>query len=205
MVSSQKIAIIDIGIGNINSVYNAIYHVGYDPVVVKESSLLDEFQHIILPGVGHFSTGAIRLTNSGFSEKIKHLSKNGHYILGICLGMQLLFNDSEEAPKEKGLSLINGSVKQFPNKREFPIPHIGWNNLSIVTNDPILEGINNNLDFYFVHSFHANCQEDFILGYSDYSINFPAVVKNKNIYGIQFHPEKSQENGLIILENFCRL
>lgn len=204
MVSTSEIAIIDIGIGNISSVRNAIYHIGYDPIVVSNPDMLINYEHIILPGVGHFGAAAKKLSSSGFYDAIVDHVYKEKPLLGICLGMQLLFTDSEEAAGTKGLGFIDGSIISFPESDHYPTPHVGWNNLTIKNKESnLFYNIKNDIDFYFVHSFHAVTDTEYILASSNYGLEFPAIVQKNNVYGIQFHPEKSQSNGLQLLENFC--
>jgi glutamine amidotransferase len=206
VVSSREVAIIDIGIGNIGSVYNAIYSLGYDPEIVQDPESLREFDRIILPGVGNFGAAMRKMESCGFIDSIREFALSGCPVLGICLGMQLLLAKSEESLGIDGLGLIPGDVKSFGNDSGYPVPHMGWNDLTLAKSEhPIFTDVKDCRDFYFVHSFHACVSEEFILASAFYPNKFAAVIGNDNVIGMQFHPEKSQVNGLKLLENFMSL
>ena len=194
------IAIIDYGAGNIFSVKNALDFIGLNSKLTNSADEIRSADAIILPGVGAFPWAMNKLNESGLVEVIREEAHKKPF-LGICLGMQLLFDKGYEFEETEGLSLINGTV----NKMEEPnlsIPHIGWNKLEILNSCPLLEGLSDNEYVYFVHSYKAECGDENISAYCEYGHRVPALVFNGNIYGAQFHPEKSGKTGLKILKNF---
>ncbi|REL30276.1 imidazole glycerol phosphate synthase subunit HisH [Thalassotalea euphylliae] len=202
------IGILDIGLGNIQSVYNAIYENGYDPVLVNQPEQLRELSHFIMPGVGNFSAVSQMLAKSGFDRAIKNLIAEGKPTLGICLGMQLLASFSREVvgdeKQAEGLDIIPAQVLPIADTVSLPVPHVGWNEAKIAQKHPIFENIKNLRDFYFVHSYHMQCQRsEHVLATTDYQHSLVCIVAKDNVVGVQFHPEKSQKNGMQLLENFC--
>lgn len=198
------IGILNVGLGNIQSVYNAIYENGYDPVLVDSPEQLEELTHFVLPGVGNFSAVMSLLDQLGFIEPIKAYIDSGKPTLGICLGMQLLAAIGTEGGQSTGLGFIPAKVESLDKSLGFRIPHVGWNEVSFAQQHPIFEDIKDHRDFYFVHSFHMTCSEpQHVLATTDYCQGFVSVVGAKNVVGVQFHPEKSQKNGMQLLENFC--
>lgn len=201
-------AIIDYGVGNLFSLMSSLDYVGIDTKLTDDEKIIKNADSIILPGVGAFRDAVAKLEkiNGGILKNtIIDEAKKGKLILGICLGMQMFFDKSYEYGEYNGLGLIKGSicpiVKDLKNK-DLKVPHMGWNNLNIKKEDKIFKYINNMEHVYFVHSYYAkNCEES-IIADSEYEINIPAVVKNNNVYGIQFHPEKSGSTGLNILKGF---
>ena len=143
------------------------------------------------------------IQRAGLINPILAYAAAGRPILGICLGMQLLFSAGEEGGESDGLGLIPGTVRRFEEHASFQIPHVGWNDVSLVHQHPLWRGIKPGVDFYFVHSYRVLCDPQFVVGKTDYGEEFPSAVANKNVVGVQFHPEKSQRNGLRMLENFC--
>ncbi len=201
------IAIIDYNMGNLRSVENAFNKIGTETKIVKDPEKLINFDKVILPGVGAFGDAMKHLQSSGMKEAINNYAKSGKPMLGVCLGMQLLFESSEEFGSHKGLGLIEGEVKAFDtSKFQIPlkVPHMGWNDI-IVKESPLFHGLPKNFYLYFVHSFHVVCDEKFVIGSTHYGYDFPSAVQKENIYGFQPHPEKSHENGLKILQNFTEL
>jgi len=198
------IAIIDYGGGNLRSVQNGFAAAGFPTIVTDEPHLLDDADGFVLPGVGAFGQAMKNLRESGLGQLLLRRVAAGVPLLGICLGLQLLFEKSVEKGEHAGLGLIEGAVVPFPSVLK--VPQIGWNQLSIRREHPLLEGINQGDYFYFVHSFYA-CPTDsaVILASADYGGDFPAVVQKDHLFGIQFHPEKSSRLGLQILKNFGRL
>ncbi len=191
------IAIVDYGAGNLKSILKAVEKAGGKAVVTSERVIIESADAIILPGVGAFET-AIR--NMGpISE---YLIKADVPVLGICLGMQLFADESEEGGLHKGLGIIRGRVIRFPD-RVGKIPHMGWN-LVIATEHPLFEEIKEGY-FYFVHSYYFKTAESNVIGVTEYGIEFPSAVARDNIMGVQFHPEKSGKNGLRVLENFVSM
>ncbi|MBS3886611.1 MAG: imidazole glycerol phosphate synthase subunit HisH [Dethiobacter sp.] len=198
------IAIIDYGGGNLRSVQNGFAAAGLPTVVSDEPHELEAADGLVLPGVGAFGQAMKNLRESGLGQLLLRRVAAGVPLLGICLGLQLLFDRSEEKGEHAGLGLIAGAVVPFPGVLK--VPQIGWNQLSILREHPLLEGISQGDYFYFVHSFYA-CPTDpeVVLASADYGGAFPAVVQKDNLFGIQFHPEKSSRLGLQILKNFGRL
>lgn len=204
----KKIGIIDYGMGNIHSVENALRYIGAECFVSGDASQLVKADGYILPGVGAFPDAASRIEETGLADFIKEsvLSKP---LLGICLGMQLLFDRGFEFRQSKGLSLISGDVimlKAGVNDKRYKIPHIGYNSIKTVNKSPLLEGIEDGSFFYFVHSFMGVCKDrSQLAAVTDYGEEVTAVVCSGNVYGTQFHPEKSGKTGLKLLENFKNL
>ena len=201
------IGIVDYNVGNLASVYNACKVLQADAKIVQNPEELKEFDKLILPGVGAFGDAMEHLEKYSLDEAIKEYIKSGRYMLGICLGMQLLFDSSEEFGHHQGLSLIDGQIIPFDKNKfdtkYYKIPHIGWNKM-FIKNDKIFDNI---IDpyLYFVHSYHVDCENKYIIGQTEYGYRFTSAVKKDNIYGFQPHPEKSHQNGLNILKNFISL
>ncbi|WP_107812197.1 imidazole glycerol phosphate synthase subunit HisH [Campylobacter concisus] len=202
------IAIIDYGAGNIKSVINAFDFLDKKCTLVSKPENLKEYSHIVLPGVGAFGEAITKLKNNGMDEAVKEAVKSGKAFIGICLGMQLLFEKSFEFGEHEGLSLLPGKVVKF-NEANFDkplkIPHIGWNALEFKQNSPLILGLKKLEYLYFVHSYHVVCDDKFALAKTTYGYEFTSAVWHENIFGFQPHPEKSHEAGLKILENFARL
>ena len=203
------IAIIDYGVGNLKSIENAVRFEGNSLRVdtVNDPDQLKKYSKIILPGVGAFGDAITKIRETNFDDALYEEIQKGKYILGICLGMQLLASVSHEYGTHNGLNLIEGEVLNFRTLEEdMRVPHIGWNNVRCVRPDRLMEDIENESDFYFVHSyfFKAGNEQD-VLGVTEYGIRFAAIINRDNIYGVQFHPEKSQAAGLKLVKNFIRL
>jgi glutamine amidotransferase len=201
------VAIIDYGVGNLFSLVSSLKQIGVDAVITGEPEVIKSADRLILPGVGAFADAYDKLITCGLAELIKTEATNGKPLLGICLGMQLLFEESFEFGHHKGLGLISGSV--VPMKGKIPdslnIPHMGWNKLEFTNETPIFKYINNGDFVYFVHSFYAACDKTFVTSQAEYGIPLTASVQNGNVFGCQFHPEKSGETGLAILKAFCEM
>ncbi|GIM45329.1 imidazole glycerol phosphate synthase subunit HisH [Collibacillus ludicampi] len=198
------IAIIDYGMGNLRSVQKAIEKVGYQAIVTCDPEEVKRASGVILPGVGAFGDAMYNLKHLGMIDAIKKVVKEGTPFLGICLGMQLLFSTSEEHGMHVGLNLIPGHVRRF--KGDFKIPHMGWNSLTLHAQSPILEHVKNGDYVYFVHSYYVEPMDrQVILASADYHGDVPAIVQKNNVFGIQFHPEKSSHAGLQMLTNFAKL
>ncbi len=197
----MKLAIFDYGAGNILSLKIALEKQGSDVDVITSFDNVNNYAGLILPGVGNFDP-AIRSIRDYSSISFQDYVKDNLPVLGICLGMEMFFEKSEEG-KEKGLAAIEGDVILLPNK--FKIPHMGWNSLRIKKSNPLLDGIKDDSWVYFVHSYRANPKNhDVIIADSDYGIDVPAVVNKGNLYGTQFHPEKSGKVGSLMIKNFLR-
>lgn len=204
------IAIIDYGVGNLFSLSSSFKSIGANTVVTGDHEVIKKAEKLVLPGVGAFSDAAAKLRDSGLDKIIIEEVKNDKPLLGICLGMQMLFTESLEYGIHKGLGLIPGSV--VPMKGVIPadlkVPHIGWNGLVFPENKPkskIFKYLNPGDHMYFVHSFYATNCEDYVSSKTEYGALLTASAENENVYGVQFHPEKSGEKGLLILKAFCEL
>ena len=201
------IAIIDYGVGNLFSLTSSFKYVGADVAVTSSVDEITKADKIILPGVGAFGDAIKKLKDTGLDKIVIEEAKNGKPLMGICLGMQLLFEKSYEYGEHDGLGLLKGSVVPMENyiDKDLKIPHIGWNALSIKKESPLFKYLKNGDCVYFVHSYFAkNCDES-LLATTEYGKELTAAVAYKNIYGCQFHPEKSGEVGLKILKAFCEL
>ena len=198
------ITIIDLGISNIKSNARGFITQGFQIEITTDPERVYNATSLVLPGVGAFPKAVEVLKEKGLWDAVIQHGKSGKPLMGICLGMQLLFTDSEEHKKICGLDLIPGHVVRFPEDK--PVPHMGWNELIQVKYSPLFRNLPDRADFYFVHSYYGQPEkkEDEI-GYSDHYDRFTAAVQKRNIFGTQFHPEKSQKNGLIILRNFALL
>jgi glutamine amidotransferase len=200
---NKKIGILDYGMGNINSVYNALVHVGYDAEIVNQPEAIQGCSHLIIPGVGSYANAMSKLISQGLDLAILAHAASGKPLLGICLGMQILSQKGDEGEITAGLGLIDGCVELL-DIAPLSVPHVGWNSLTFNAEHPLFNRVKKHVDFYFVHSYFFNAaHEKNVLAYTDYGTSFPAIVVNKNVIGIQFHPEKSQDNGLLLIENFC--
>ena len=197
------IGILNYGVGNINSVYNSLIYLGYEPEIVTTPEEIEKYTHLIVPGVGSYGKAMSNIVELGFDIAIVKHAQQGKPLLGICLGMQILSEFGEEGGKIKGLGLILGEVKLL-DLVDLPVPHMGWNSLNFNFDHPICINLKKHVDFYFVHSYFFNVHDEKnVLASTDYGKQFPAIVTKDNVVGIQFHPEKSQDNGLLLIENFC--
>lgn len=193
------IAIVDYKAGNLASVKKAIEHVGFTAEVTGDPDVVRRAERIVLPGVGHFSTMQ-RLADSGMRDAIREAIGRGVPFLGICLGMQWLFTGSTEAPEVKGLGVFEGVCERFPG--EVKSPHVGWNDMALRGGSRLLAGVEREAFVYYTHSYRAPVV-DGVIATTDYGTAFAAAVERGNVFGVQFHPEKSGEAGLQILKNFC--
>lgn len=210
------IAIIDSGIANLRSVEKGFERVGVPARVVREPGALRDAAGIVLPGVGAFADGIAMLEAAGFIEPLLRDIESGKPILGICLGLHFLFSESEEFGLHKGLDVLRGRVRRFPSitpssslspqSSALKVPHMGWNQVYLKKEAPIMRGIADGSYFYFVHSYYVEPEEeDTVAGISEYGIPFTSMIWRDNLFATQFHPEKSQTLGLQILANFGRL
>lgn len=204
----KKVAIIHYGLGNIRSVYNALEHVGASPFVAKTPSDLKEADAAVLPGVGAFGDGMDYLNDNGWTPEIlDYATVKQKPFIGLCLGMQLLASKGTEFGDRDGLGLIDGTVIKLTSPdRNIRIPHVGWNNIEAAPGKKMYEGIAAPLDYYFVHSFYLNTNDNSVVsGTCDHGQEFVASVEKDNVWGAQFHPEKSQRAGLGLLANFLKV
>ena len=199
------IAIVDYGVGNLFSLRSSLAAVGADAVVTGSPDIIRSADKIILPGVGAFGDAARKLRESGLDEVVISEAQKGKPLMGICLGMQLLFEKSYEYGEHEGLGLIPGVIRPISDviPADYKIPHIGWNALHINRQSPILSRIKEGDFVYFVHSFYAAECDGAVIATAEYGAPLTAAVANKNVYGCQFHPEKSGAVGLEILRAFC--
>lgn len=199
----MKIGIVDYGAGNLFSVINALKFLNCDYIVCDTVKKLSECDKIILPGVGAFAAAMESLEKTGFADYLRSLDSNTQ-LLGICLGMQLLFEKSYEFGEHNGLGLIPGCVRLIPQNDGLRIPHLGWNEILLDSEDVIFSGMNRKF-FYFIHSYYADTDNAFVTSYTTYGKELTASVKRDNIRGVQFHPEKSGNDGIELLRRFCSL
>ncbi len=201
------IAIIDYGVGNLFSLKSSFAAIGREAVVTDDPKIIAKADRLILPGVGAFEDAAKKLKDSGMADVVKREVAGGKPIMGICLGMQLLFEKSYEYGEHEGLGLIHGSVKPIADviDKNLKIPHIGWNPLIFKKNSELFKYIYDGDCVYFVHSYYAADCDDSVTAVAEYSAELTASVERGNVYGCQFHPEKSGEVGLKILKAFCEI
>lgn len=202
------IGIVDYNMGNLQSVINAYDSLGVKAKLESDPEKLKNYDKLLLPGVGAFGDAMRFLRKNGMDEAVKEYVKSGRYLIGICLGMQVLFEKGYEFGEHEGLGLIKGSVSKFEKEKfdeDLKIPHMGWNSMKINNQLPIFNTLSEDVYLYFVHSFHANCDEKYTIGTTKYGYTFVSAVQNENIIGIQPHPEKSHKDGLKILENFAKI
>ncbi len=198
------IAVVDYGMGNVTSVRNGFELLGIDTVLTSDTAVLERCPGIVVPGVGAFGRASQDLESKGLFEYLRYRERKKTYILGICLGLQLFFEESEEDPGFAGMDFFPGSVVRFPG--DVKVPHMGWNRIFFSGRDPILEGVPDASHFYFAHSYYASPENaEFSLARCHYGVSFAAAVKRGTVYGLQFHPEKSGRLGLTILGNFGRM
>ena len=201
------IAVIDYGAGNLQSVVKALNYIGCQNFITDSKEELFKADGAILPGVGSFGDAMDCMNSSGAAQAVLEFAKSGKPLLGICLGLQLLFDDSEESPGAKGLGLLKGSITRIPNAGgTLKIPHMGWNSLDIKKHDALFNGIDGEPYVYFVHSYYLKADDESIVSSrTNYGVEIDASVSSGNIYAMQFHPEKSGRVGLQILRNFAKL
>ncbi len=200
------IAIIDYGAGNLQSVKKALDFIGAESVITDSPEIINSCDKILLPGVGSFGDAMDSMNEKGLCETVKENALSGKPFLGICLGLQLLFEESEESPGVKGLGIFKGKIKKFPNDMGLKIPHIGWNSLEICQKDTLFKDVPENSYVYFVHSYYLHAEEaNDVATVTNYGIDFHSAVGKNNIFATQFHPEKSGDVGLQILRNFASM
>ena len=201
------IAIVDYGVGNLFSVKSSFAAIGADAVITSDPDVIRAADRILLPGVGAYRDAAAKLRSSGMGELVKEQAASGKPIMGICLGMQLLFDKSYEYGEHQGLGLIPGVVRPIRDvaPAEYKVPHIGWNALNLKSHHPLLKYVLEGDCVYFVHSYYAAECEDAVIATTEYGTPLTAAVAKGNVCGCQFHPEKSGQVGLSILKAFCEL
>jgi imidazole glycerol-phosphate synthase subunit HisH len=199
----STIAVIDYGVGNLRSIEKAFEATGTPAVISDDQTILRQARALVLPGVGAFGACMKALSERGFDRLVRDRVDEGVPLLGVCVGMQMLFEESEEFGRTAGLGLLRGKVRRFADK--LPVPHVGWNQVHETRAHPLLRGIDNNSFFYFVHSYYCAADDpQVVLGETDYMNTYASIVASGNIAGVQFHPEKSQTAGLKLLSNFAR-
>ena len=200
------VAIIDYGAGNLSSVKKALDFLGAESEITKDRDKIMAASHIILPGVGSFGDAMDSMNRRGLTKTVKEAALSGKPFLGICLGLQLLFESSEESPGVGGLGLLKGKIVEIPKDRGLKVPHIGWNSVSLKQTDGIFKGIDQNSYFYFVHSYYLKgADEDAVAATTDYGVEIECAVQQGNLCATQFHPEKSSKTGLQVLKNFLAM
>ena len=200
------IAMIDYDAGNIKSVEKALQKLGADVVITKAPQEILSADKVILPGVGSFGDAMNNLKKYGLDKVIHQVVEKGTPFLGICLGLQLLFERSDESPEATGLGILKGEILRIPNAEGLKIPHMGWNSLHLQNNGRLFKGLKENDYVYFVHSYYLKAEdEEIVKATTNYSVNIHASVEKDNVFACQFHPEKSSDVGLKILKNFVEL
>ena len=205
-MAGSTVAIIDYDAGNIKSVEKALQHLGVNAVLTRERDVILNADKVILPGVGAFGDAMERLRGYDLESVINEVVDKGTPFLGICLGLQLLYESSEESPGVKGLSLLKGDIVKIPQGEYIKIPHMGWNSLKLMNNGRLFRGIDDGAYVYFVHSYYLRAaDEESVKASTEYNVCIHASVEKDNVFACQFHPEKSSAVGLKILENFVAL
>ena len=199
------IAIIDYDAGNLKSVEKALLFLGEEAKITSDAEEILGADKIILPGVGAFGDAMEKLNTRGLSEVIREAVRRKIPLLGICLGLQLLFEASEESPGVDGLSVLKGKIIRIPDKEGYKVPHIGWNSLKINPESKLFAGIPEDAYVYFVHSYYLQAEEPIVAAQTDYVVDIHAAVEKEHIFACQFHPEKSGEIGLKLLKNFATM
>lgn len=197
------VAIIDYGAGNLQSVKKALDFIGAKSIITADENEINAASHIILPGVGSFGDAMHSIREKGLEDVIKKSADGSKHFLGICLGLQLLFESSEESPGVDGLGIFKGKIVTIPKDNGLKVPHIGWNSVSLKQTDGIFENLRDNSYFYFVHSYYLkDADEKVVAGSTEYGVPIQCAVQQGRVSATQFHPEKSSEAGLTILRNF---
>lgn len=202
---TKMIAIIDYDAGNIKSVEKAVKRFEQDVVLTRDAEVLRKADKVILPGVGAFGDAMDKLEKYGLVEVIHEIVAAKKPFLGICLGLQLLFEESEETPGVKGLGILKGKIVRIPEENGLKVPHIGWNSLQFEKETKLLAGLQDGSYVYFVHSYYLKAEEDIVVASTEYGAHIHAAVAKDNVYACQFHPEKSSDVGLCILKNFVKM
>ena len=200
------IGIIDYDAGNLRSVEKALEALGQQVIVTKDAETIRQAEKVILPGVGAFGDAMANLQRLGLVEVIRETAASGKPFLGICLGLQLLFEDSDETPGVPGLGILRGHIKRIPEQPGLKVPHMGWNNLELHHDGALFRGLPEHPYVYFVHSYYLEAEDpDIVTATAEYGVTIHASVQRGNLFACQFHPEKSSQIGLAILKNFAEL
>lgn len=199
------VAIIDYGAGNLSSVKKALDYLGAESEITQDRQKILSASHVILPGVGSFGDAMHSMEERGLVDTVKEAAVSGKPFLGICLGLQLLFEHSDESPDVKGLGILGGSIVTIPKDKGLKVPHMGWNSVCIKQSDGIFKDIPQDSYFYFVHSYYLKgADKDVVAGTTQYGAEIECAVQKGNLFATQFHPEKSSKLGLKLLENFLK-
>ncbi|WP_415300338.1 imidazole glycerol phosphate synthase subunit HisH [Candidatus Pelagibacter sp. Uisw_134_02] len=203
----MKLGIIDLDTGNLASLVSAMNKLNIKFKICKNNFDFQDVDKIILPGVGAFKDFMKKIKNNGIDKILNKKIEDKIPLLGVCVGFQVLFEESNEHGRTEGLNLLKGKIKNFKDiSKDIKVPHVGWNECKLINNNKLFQGIENSLDFYFTHSYFLDdCKSEHIISKTDYDTNFVSSINKENIYGVQFHPEKSQANGLKILKNFYEI
>ena len=196
------IAVVDYGLGNLGSVIKGFRHVGAETELTGDPERLSHAEALVLPGDGAFAAAMAEIESRDLALVLREAIERGTPLLGICIGMQRLFEESEEHGHHRGLGILPGRVRRFEG--DLPVPHMGWNTLRARRPHPVLDGVEDGAHVYFVHSYYCDAPADVVIAASDYGREFPAIVGRGNVLGLQFHPEKSQAVGLRLAANFVR-
>ncbi|MCS7083540.1 MAG: imidazole glycerol phosphate synthase subunit HisH [Aquificaceae bacterium] len=199
----MRVGVLNYGAGNVGSILNSLSAIGVDASIILEPRELSKVRALIVPGVGAFSKAMQNLRIRSLDRAILEFIKEGGYYLGICLGLQILFQESLEFGQTEGLKVLEGKVIKLPDSQK--LPHIGWNSVKIVKKSMLFEGIEDLSYFYFVHSYRVETLPEFVIGSSFYGEEFPSAIEKDNVFAVQFHPEKSDIVGLKLLKNFAEI
>lgn len=200
------VAIIDYGAGNLQSVKKALDYLGYDSVITQDKEIIHSASHVILPGVGSFGDAMESIKERGLEDTIKNAANGEKPFLGICLGLQLLFESSDESEGVQGLGIFKGNIVSIPKDNGLKVPHMGWNSIDLKQNNGIFKDIDNDSYFYFVHSYYLkNADKEVVAATTQYGVEIQCAVQKGLVCATQFHPEKSSEVGLRLLKNFMSL
>jgi imidazole glycerol-phosphate synthase subunit HisH len=205
LLDALEIVVVDYDAGNLRSVQRAMEHVGLRPLVTPDPRDVERAEALVLPGVGSAQDCMRKLRERGLVEPLRAFARSGRPFLGVCVGLQLLYDASEEGGGVECLGILPGVVKRFDNRPALKVPQIGWNQVSVTRAHPLLDCVPNGTYFYFVHSYYAEPAPDLTVGVTEYGVDFAAIVARNNVVATQFHPEKSADRGLQIYSNFGRI